>query len=98
MSLNKSFTLVTSGRDAEKIIPICSSIINRVIIFCFYVNKYIPLKTKFSKIKSVLNDFSNIFENLSSNNSVLNYSKIIGSKLITFDDYKINYILSIINK
>ena len=92
MNLNNSFTLVTSGRAAEKIIPICSSIINSVIIFCFYINKYIPLKSKFSKIKSVLNDFSDIFKNLSSNNSVLNDSKIIGSKFITFDDYKSDYI------
>ena len=92
-SLNiNNIALVTSGRAAEKVIPICSSIINRVIIFCFYVDKYIPLKSKYSKIKSVLNDFSEIFDNLSSNTSVLNDSKIIQSKFITFDDYKNNYI------
>ena len=91
LEINK-FTLVTSGRAAEKVIPICSNIIDRVIIFCFYVDKYIPLKSKYSKIKSVLNDFSSIFDNLSSNNSVLKDSKIIQSKFITFDDYKNNYI------
>jgi hypothetical protein len=91
LDINK-FTLVTSGRAAEKVIPICSNIIDRVIIFCFYVDKYIPLKSKYSKIKSVLNDFSSIFDNLSSNNSVLKDSKIIQSKFITFDDYKNNYI------
>ena len=91
LNINK-FTLVTSGRAAEKVIPICSNIIDRVIIFCFYVDKYIPLKSKYSKIKSVLNDFSSIFDNLSSNNSVLKDSKIIQSKFITFDDYKNNYI------
>ena len=91
LDINK-FTLVTSGRAAEKVIPICSNIIDRVIIFCFYVDKYIPLKSKYSKIKSVLNDFSSIFDNLSSNNSVLKDSKIIQSKFITFDDFKNNYI------
>ena len=96
LDINK-FTLVTSGRAAEKVIPICSNIIDRVIIFCFYVDKYIPLKSKYSKIKSVLNDFSSIFDNLSSNNSVLKDSKIIQSKFITFDDYKNNFI-NFINK
>ena len=92
MNYTNSFTLVTSGRAAEKIIPICSSIINKVIIFCFYIDKYLPLKSKFSKIKAVLNDFDNIFDNLNSDKSVLKNSKIIGSKFITFNDYKNNYI------
>jgi len=89
---NNSLTLITSGRAAEKIMPICSSIVNNVIIFCFYVDKYLPLKSKFPKIKAVLNDFSEIFGNLHSNLSILNDSSIIGSKFITFKDYKDNYI------
>ena len=92
MNYKNSFTLVTSGRAAEKIIPICSSIINKIIIFCFYIDKYLPLKSKFSKIKAVLNDFDNIFDNLNSDKSILKNSKIIGSKFITFNDYKNNYI------
>ena len=91
MKINNSFTLITSGRAAEKVIPICSSIINKAIIFCFYVDKYLPLKSKYSSIKAVLNNFENIFDNLNSNSSSLN-SKIIGSKFITFSDYKENYI------
>ena len=50
------------------------------------------MKSKFPKIKAVLNDFSEIFRNLNSNKSVLNDSSIIGSKFITFKDYKDNYI------
>ena len=91
-NFKNSLTLITSGRAAEKIMPICSSIVNNVIIFCFYVDKYLPLKSKFPKIKAVLNDFSEIYENLYSNKSVLNDSSIIGSKFITFKDYKDNYI------
>ena len=91
MKVNNTFTLITSGRAAEKVIPICSSLINRVIIFCFYINKYLPLKSKYVKIKAILNDFESIFDNIISNNSVLNY-QIIPCKFITFDDYKSNYI------
>ena len=91
MKVNNTFTLITSGRAAEKVIPICSSLINRVIIFCFYINKYLPLKSKYGKIKAVLNDFESIFDNIVSNNSVLNY-QIIPCKFITFDNYKNNYI------
>ena len=91
MNIKNSFTSVTSGRAADKVIPICSSLINRVIIFCFYVNKYLPLKTKYVKIKAVINNFDNIFDNLISNSSLLN-SKIMQSKFITFNDYKNNYI------
>ena len=79
INIQNSFTLITSGRAAEKIMPICSSLINKAIIFCFYVDKYIPLKSKFPKIKAVLNDFSEIFNNLYSNQSVLNDSEIIAS-------------------
>ena len=92
VNFKNSLTLITSGRAAEKIMPICSSIVNNVIIFCFYVDKYLPLKSKFPKIKAVLNDYSEIFGNLYSNKSVLNDSSIIGSKFITFKDYKDNYI------
>ena len=92
INIKNSFTLITSGRAAEKIMPICSSLINKAIIFCFYVDKYIPLKSKFPKIKAVLNDFSEIFNNLYSNQSVLNDSGIIASKFITFNDYKEKYI------
>jgi hypothetical protein len=91
ISVKGSFTLVTSGRAAEKVIPICSSIINNVIIFCFYVDKYIPLKNKYSKIKTVLNNFSSIFDYLS-DSSIKDDSTIIGNKFITFEDYKSDYI------
>ena len=91
-NINNSITLITSGRAAEKIIPICSSLINKVIIFCFYIEKYLPLKSKFPKIKEVVNDFEAIFKNLTNNYSVLNDSKIIASKFITFNDYKNEYI------
>ena len=92
INIQNSITLVTSGRACEKIMPICSSIVNKVIIFCFYIDKYLPLKSKFPKVKAVLNDFSEIFGNLYSSQSVLSDSKIIGSKFITFNDYKSNYI------
>ena len=92
IEINNSITLITSGRAAEKIIPLCSSLVNKVIIFCFYIDKYLPLKSKFPKIKEVVNDFEAIFNNLYSNQSVLNDSLIIASKFITFKDYKDNYI------
>ena len=92
MNISNSFTLITSGRAAEKVIPICSSLVNRVIIFCFYVDKYLPLKLKYPIIKTVLNDFSNIFHNLNDNKSVLSDSKLIGSLFITFEDYSSNYV------
>lgn len=91
LSINGTFTLVTSGRAAEKVIPICSSLINNVIIFCFYVDKYLPLQSKFPKIKKVLNQFSSIFDYLS-DSQVMKDSIIIGSKFINFDDYKNKYI------
>ncbi len=89
--MNGKFTLVTSGRAADKVIPICQSLIDNAIIFCFYVDKYIPLKNKYSKLKHVLNNFSGIFSNLNDSN-IYNDSKIIGNKMITFDEYKDTYI------
>ena len=86
INYNGSFTLITSGRAADKVIPICSSIVNSIIIFCFYVEKYMPLKNKYPKIKTILNDFSSIFDNLVSSN-IENDKIIIGNKVITFDDY-----------
>ena len=90
IKINGSFTLITSGRAAEKVIPICSSFINNVIIFCYYIEKYLPLKNKYSKIKNVINDFSDIFSNLN-DSQIINDSSIIGNKIISFDDYKQKY-------
>ena len=90
MNLNNKFTLITSGRAAEKVIPICSDLIDNVIIFCYYIDKYLPLKNKYSKIKSVVNDFHSIFNNL--NNSNINNNQLIGNKIITIDDYNNTYI------
>lgn len=91
ISIYGSFTLVTSGSAAEKVIPICSSLVNNVIIFCFRVDRYLPLKNKYPKIKTVLNNYSSIFDNLS-DSQINQDSQIIGNKFITFDDYKNNYI------
>ena len=90
-NLNGKFTLVTSGRAADTIIPICQSIIDNVIIFCFYIDKYIPLKNKYSKLRDVLNTFDGIFTKLNDTN-IYNDAKIIGNKMITFDEYKNKYI------
>ena len=89
--INGKFTLVTSGRAADKVIPICQSLIDNAIIFCYYVDKYIPLKYKYSKLKHVLNNFSGIFSNLNDSN-IYNDAEIIGHKMITFDEYKDTYI------
>ena len=91
INFNGKFTLITSGRAAEKIIPICSDIINNIIIFCFYIDKYIPLKNKYSKIKNVLNSFPDIFDNLKDSNFG-DDSNLIGCKIITFEDYQNKYI------
>ena len=53
-NISNSITLITSGRAAEKIMPICSSLVNNVIIFCFYIDKYLPLKSKFHIPKYLL--------------------------------------------
>ena len=90
-NVNGKFTLVTSGRAADKVIPLCQSIIDNVIIFCFYVDKYLPLKNKYSKLKNVVNNFTSIFSNLN-DISINNDSNIIGNKMITLDEYKDKYI------
>ena len=89
-NVKSNFTLVTSGSAAEKVIPICSPIIKRIIIFCFYINKYLPLKGKFAKIKAIINNFDSIFDYLQ-NTNILNDKAIIGSKFITFEDYSNKY-------
>ena len=91
INIKGNFTLITSGRAAEKVIPICSEFINNIIIFCFYIEKYLPLKQKYSKLKNVVNDFSAIFTNLS-NSNISNDSCIIGNKMITFEEYANTYI------
>jgi hypothetical protein len=64
IQLDGSCILVTSGSAAEKSIPICSNLVSNIIIFCFYKEKYLPLKDKYPKIISVLNSFDNIFSSL----------------------------------
>jgi hypothetical protein len=49
-----------------------------------------PLKTKYPKIKAILNDFSSIFDNLNSSN-IEEDKNIIGNKMITFGDYSNKY-------
>ena len=92
VKINNPITLISSGRAAEKIMPICSSLVKKVIIFCFYIDKYLPLKSKFPVIKEVVNDFDSIFNNLYGNQSVLDDSEIIASNFMTFKDYKDNFI------
>lgn len=93
MEIKGKFTLVTSGSAAEKIIPICSQFINSIIIFCFYIDKYLPLKKKYPKIKNVVNDFSEVLNNLNQDKIDWNSdSKIIGNKFITFENYTKYYI------
>ena len=92
INIYASITLVTSGSAFEKIMPICSSLVKDVIIFCFRKEKYLPLKSKYSKLKSVLTGFSEIFNNISVSNTNNDIS-IIGGKIITFDDYTNTYYL-----
>ena len=88
--INGTLTLITSGRAAEKIIPICSSLVNNVIIFCYNIDRYLPLKKDFPKINNILNSFSDIFYNLNDCN-INNDSSIIGGNIITFEDYTNTY-------
>lgn len=89
-NLKSKFTLVTCGSASEKVIPICWPIIKQIIIFCFYINKYLPLKSKYGKVKAIINDFDSIFYYLK-NTNILNDMAIIGSKFITFEEYSNKY-------
>ena len=91
LKIKGKFVLVTSGSAAEKIIPICSQLISQIIIFCFYVNKYLPLKNKYPKIKNVVNNFSEVLNNLTPS-LISGDSQIIANKFITFDNYINDYI------
>ena len=91
LEINGSIILVTSGQTAEKVIPICSSIVKSIIIFCFHVEKYLHLKRKYLKIKAVLNNFNDIFYYY--NFPFLNdEDNLKGSKFINFEEYSNNYV------
>ena len=91
MNVDCSFGLITSGTYADKAIPICSTLVNYIIIYCFYIERNLHLKNKYPKIKKVYNIFSNVINDisqhwLSSNNN------LISNKFITFDEYSNKYI------
>ena len=51
MNVDCSFGLITSGTYADKAIPICSTLVNYIIIYCFYIERNLHLKNKYPKIK-----------------------------------------------
>ena len=89
----KEFILLSSGSSAEKIFNYCMNMkeIREFYIYCYLKEKYIPLLNKYSKLKGVYNNFSDLKEKLYSIKEIK--SDIIkSSNLIYFEDYNRLYI------
>ena len=90
---NKEFILLSSGNSFEKIYNYCLDMkeIKECYIYCLLRNKYIPLLSKYPKLKGIYNIFYDLKESLSSYK--INNNKIIkSSNLIYFEDYNKIYI------
>ena len=92
MNNNMSFGLITSGSYAEKVIPVCSTLVNYIIIYCFYVERHLHLKFKYPKVKQVYNIFSNVVNDLNQHWVSPYNNNLVANKFITFDEYLKNYI------
>ena len=89
----KKFILISSGSSAEKIYPYSSNIdeLEKYYIYCFNKERYMPLMSKYSKLKGIYNDFDELKNALYSINATEN-NYIKSSNLITFDEYSKIYI------
>ena len=89
----KEFILISSGSCAEKIFNYCrcTDEIREYYIYCFLKEKYIPLMSKFPKLKGVYNIFSELKEKLY-NIKEIPMDYISSSNLIFFEDYSKLYI------
>ena len=93
------FILITSGSSAEKILPELHNekFIYDILIFCYNINKYKYLQSKYSKIKKIENlDFDNILEYLKKKSYTLAQNKkgakyLKNEPLITFSEYEDYY-------
>lgn len=92
MNNKMSFGLITPGSYAEKVIPVCSTLVNYIIIYCFYVERYLHLKNKYPKVKQVYNLFSNVINDLNQHWVSPYNNNLVANKFITFDEYLKNYI------
>ena len=92
ISNDLSFGLITSGSYADKAIPVCSTLVNYVIIYCYYIERHLDLKIKYPKVKQVYNIFSNVVSDLNQHWISSYNNNLIANKFITFDEYLNNYI------
>ena len=65
--------------------------IKECYIYCYWKEKYLPLLNKYTKLKGVYNNFSDLKEKLYSIKGI-NNGIIKSSNLIYFEDYSKTYI------
>ena len=98
-SASPAFILIISGSLAEEILPKLhdENFISDVLIFCYNLNKYLHLKTKFHKVRMIeSNEFENIINFLKSKNYTLAQNKkgtkfLKNEPLITLSEYESFY-------
>ncbi len=84
----KEFILISSGSAAKKVFDYCSNIkeIREFYIYCFQIEKYLPLMNQYSKLKGIYNIFSEL-QNKLYNIKEIKMENISSSNLIFFEDY-----------
>ena len=84
----KEFILICSGSAAKKVFDYCSNIkeIREFYIYCFQIEKYLPLMNQYSKLKGIYNIFSEL-QNKLYNIKEIKMENISSSNLIFFEDY-----------
>ena len=84
----KKFILICSGSAAKKVFDYCSNIkeIREFYIYCFQIEKYLPLMNQYSKLKGIYNIFSEL-QNKLYNIKEIKMENISSSNLIFFEDY-----------
>ena len=89
----KRFVVISSGSCAEKIFSHSSNIeeLEEYYIYCFRKDKYIPLMSKYPKLKGVYNIFEDLKNALYQKN-IIEKNNIKSSNLIIFNDYIKTYI------
>ena len=84
----KEFILISSGSAAKKVFDYCLNIkeIREFYIYCFQIEKYLPLMNHYSKLKGIYNIFSEL-QNKLYNIKEIKMENISSSNLIFFEDY-----------